>query len=111
MKELTIINEQQVLGKHFAIYGTPEEPLFLAKDVAEWIEHSDVSTMMRTIDETEKLTQTMFVSGQRQRNVVPDGRWIIRSVDAEPEANSEEAQERGQTDAKEHPQTRVVRCR
>lgn len=29
MKELTIINEQQVLGKHFAIYGTPEEPLFL----------------------------------------------------------------------------------
>lgn len=66
MKELTIINEQQVLGKHFAIYGTPEEPLFLAKDVAEWIEHSDVSTMMRTIDETEKLTQTMFVSGQHR---------------------------------------------
>ena len=31
MKELTIINEQQVLGKHFAIYGTAGEPLFLAK--------------------------------------------------------------------------------
>ena len=25
MKELTIINEQQVLGKHFAIYGTPAD--------------------------------------------------------------------------------------
>lgn len=30
--ELTIINEQEVLGKHFTVYGTADEPLFLAKD-------------------------------------------------------------------------------
>lgn len=64
MNELKVLNEQEVLGKHFKVYGTPEEPLFLAKDVAEWIEHSDVSTMMRNVDEEEKLTQTLFVSGQ-----------------------------------------------
>ncbi len=33
--ELQIINEQEVLGKHFTIYGTADEPLFVAKDVAE----------------------------------------------------------------------------
>ena len=38
--ELQIINEQEVLGKHFTVYGTTDEQLFLAKDVAEWIEHS-----------------------------------------------------------------------
>ena len=55
MKELKIINEQEVLGKKFKIYGTIEEPLFLAKDVAEWIEHSSISMMLKTIDEEEKL--------------------------------------------------------
>ena len=66
MKELTIINEQQVLGKHFAIYGTPEEPLFLAKDVAEWIEHSDVSTMIRKVDSGEKVTNIVCTPGGHQ---------------------------------------------
>lgn len=55
MNALTIINEQDVLGKRFKIYGTFEEPLFLAKDVAEWIEHSKVSMMLKTIDEDEKI--------------------------------------------------------
>ena len=34
MNELQVINEQEVLGKQFKMYGTKEEPLFLAKDVA-----------------------------------------------------------------------------
>lgn len=66
MNEVKVFDERDVLGKEFRIYGTPEEPLFLAKDVAEWIEHSDVSTMLRKIDDNEKLTQTLFVSGQRR---------------------------------------------
>ena len=48
--ELQIINEQEVLGKHFTVYGTADEPLFLAKDVAEWIEHSKSSIMIDTVD-------------------------------------------------------------
>lgn len=66
MTELQIINQQEVLGKNFKVYGTPDEPLFLAKDVAEWIEHSDVSMMMHNVDDNEKLTQTMLVSGQNR---------------------------------------------
>ena len=69
--ELKVIKQQEVLGKEFKVYGDFENPLFLAKDVANWIEHSDVSTMLRVVDEDEKLTQTMFVSGQN-RNV-----WMV----------------------------------
>ena len=66
MGQLQIIKEQEVLGKQFKIYGDKDNPLFLAKDVASWIEHSDVSTMLRKIDEDEKLIQTLFVSGQNR---------------------------------------------
>ena len=38
------------------MYGNAENPLFLAKDVAVWIEHSDVSMMMRNVDDEEKVT-------------------------------------------------------
>ncbi len=54
MSELKIFEEREVLGKEFRIYGTPDEPLFLAKDVAEWIEHSNSSAMLQSIDEDEK---------------------------------------------------------
>lgn len=75
MNELKIINEQEVLGKDFKIYGTVENPLFLAKDVAEWIDyawkdskqdHRDVSKMIQTVDEDEKLRGKIFLSGQKR---------------------------------------------
>ena len=61
--ELKVIDERIVLGKNFRIFGTFEEPLFLAKDVAEWIDFAktgqgyyDVSGMLRTIDDSEITT-------------------------------------------------------
>lgn len=66
LNNLKIIEQREVLGKEFKIYGDFENPLFLAKDVANWIEHSDISTMMRTVDDNEKLLQTLFVSGQNR---------------------------------------------
>ncbi|MDB0439850.1 phage antirepressor KilAC domain-containing protein [Clostridioides sp. GD02404] len=54
MNNLQIIKEQELLGKEFRVYGTLEKPLFLAKDVAEWIEHSNVSTMLSNIEVEEK---------------------------------------------------------
>jgi len=66
MSSLQIIDQREVLGKDFKIYGDFENPLFLAKDLAERIEHSDVSMMLKNIDESEKLTQALFVSGQNR---------------------------------------------
>ncbi len=51
--KLKVINEQEVLGKQFRIYGTVNEPLFMAKDVAEWIELTNVSDMISRVDSDE----------------------------------------------------------
>lgn len=73
MSELKILNEQEVLGKQFKVYGTPENPLFVANDVAEWIEHSNVTEMLKGIDEEEKLTSAIFRAGQnRQMNMLTE---------------------------------------
>lgn len=72
-ESLTVINEQEVLGRHFRIFGTVENPLFLAKDVAEWIEHSNVTEMLRGVDDDEKLTSTILRAGQnRQVNMLTE---------------------------------------
>ena len=66
LNELTIIDQRTVLEKNFTIYGNIETPLFLAKDVAEWIENRDTSSMIRVVDEDEKLIRSISVSGQRR---------------------------------------------
>jgi phage antirepressor YoqD-like protein len=68
--DIQILKHENLLGKSFTIYGDLENPLFLARDVAEWIEHSDVSTMIRLVDECEKLRQTLFVSGQNREVIL-----------------------------------------
>lgn len=66
MNQITVVHKQQLLDNTFTIYGTKEEPLFLAKDVATWIEHSKVSMMLESIDEEEKLKETILTSGQKR---------------------------------------------
>lgn len=59
---------REVLGKKFTIYGTKEKPLFLAKDVAEWIGHADTTLMVNKVDEEEiKLDYILDSSGQRRK--------------------------------------------
>ena len=53
--QLMVFHEQEVLGKVFKIYGDKDHPLFLAKDVAEWIEHNKPSEMIKNVDEDEKV--------------------------------------------------------
>lgn len=65
MKDLQVIKEQEVLGKQFRVYGDIENPLFLAKDVAEWIDYSisNVGKMLDKVDEEEKTTRTISTNG------------------------------------------------
>lgn len=59
-KVLTVVQETVILGKNIQMYNNIEVPLFLAKDVAEWIDYSKsngkykVSQMVKTVDEDEK---------------------------------------------------------
>jgi len=66
MNQLKVFEQRNVLGQELKIYGTQEEPLFLAKDVAEWIEHSQPSRITNLVDEDEKLMCTLSTSGQNR---------------------------------------------
>ena len=66
MNEVQLLDQREVLGKQFKIYGTVDEPLFLAKDVAEWIDHNKPSEMILTVDENEKLKAIISHSGQNR---------------------------------------------
>lgn len=65
--EMKLIEKTNILGKILKVYGDKENPLFLAKDIAEWIDHTDVSMMCKNLEfEIEKLVQTILVSGQNR---------------------------------------------
>lgn len=58
---LTLITEQSFLDKRIRVFGTPEDPLFLARDVAEWIDYSKrpdgsykMDVFLRTVESEEK---------------------------------------------------------
>lgn len=62
MNNVTVLTKAEVLAKEFTVYGTVEEPLFLAKDVAEWIGYdlSSINKLVQLVEEDEKV-----------RNIVP----------------------------------------
>lgn len=51
---LCLIDSEVICNQQVNVYGTRENPLFLAKDVANWIGHSNPSKMLSKIDEDEK---------------------------------------------------------
>lgn len=60
-----LIDSEVICNQQVNVYGTRENPLFLAKDVANWLEHSNPSRMLSKIDEDEKIT--IFVSSELQK--------------------------------------------
>lgn len=65
--ELQILEERKVLGKGFVIYGDINDPLFLAKDVADWIEYDGrTGQMLESVDDDEKLMNKIYASGQKR---------------------------------------------
>ncbi len=63
--EVQVLEQREVLGKQFKIYGTADEPLFLAKDVAEVIEHSKPRDMVQNIDIQEKVKMPFKMASSR----------------------------------------------
>ena len=66
MSNLPVIGDFEILNsKTLTIYGDKDNPLFLAKDVAEWIDYSvsNVSKMLDKVDKDEKTTRTISTNG------------------------------------------------
>lgn len=66
--ELKVIDKREILGQEITVYGDLENPLFLAKDVANWIgyDQSSVNKMIISVDEDEKLNGIIFRAGQNR---------------------------------------------
>lgn len=62
-KVLQVIRETEILGKKILMYGSIEFPWFMASDVAEWIEHSNSRSMIKTIDNDEKGVNNVYTPG------------------------------------------------
>lgn len=79
MNQITVVHKQQLLNNTFTIYGTKEEPLFLAKDVATWIGHTDPSKMVRSVDEDEKVKNIVPTPGgpQEMQLLTEDGLYEV----------------------------------
>lgn len=83
---LQVLQKTNLLGKELTVYGTAENPLFLAKEVAEWIEHSDVSMMTRNLDEDEKGTSIVCTPGgnQEMTTLTEDGLYEVLMLSRKP---------------------------
>lgn len=81
MKEkLQVLKQTELLGQQLTVYGTMEQPLFLAKDVAEWIEHSNTASMLQSIDADEKALLTNInnaYGGQSAWFLTEDGLYEV----------------------------------
>ena len=64
--DLEVIEQREVLGKEFKIYGDLDNPLFMAKEVATWIEHSNSAVMLQSVDENEKVINNAYTLGGNQ---------------------------------------------
>lgn len=66
---IDILERIIVQGHDLDIYGSKEEPLFLAVDIAKLIDYSVGNTgwMLNTVDPDEKLTLEILRAGQRRQ--------------------------------------------
>lgn len=88
MQIMKIIDEREILGKQFRIFGDFENPLFLAKDVAEWIEYdtSSINKMLNNVDETEKVRKNVPTPGGNQEMwfLTEDGLYEVLMLSRKP---------------------------
>ena len=64
--EISLLQTTELLGKTLCVYGSVENPLFLAKDIADWIEHTDVHKLVQCVDDDEKVRNIVPTPGGKQ---------------------------------------------
>jgi len=79
MSNVRILDRRDMLGKIVTAYGTVAKPLFLAGEVAGWLDISNVSQMLQNVDEDEKVK----LKGCLSNSYTPGGenehteRWFL----------------------------------
>lgn len=64
--QISVLKQTELCGRQFTVYGSMQEPLFVASDVALMINHPNTSELVKLVDDDEKLTSTILRSGQNR---------------------------------------------
>lgn len=54
LRTTSVLKRTELLGQQFEVYGTPQEPLFKAQDVASLLQLKNVSDMIQRVDDEER---------------------------------------------------------
>ncbi len=63
---IEVLKQTELCGQQFQVYGSADEPLFKAKDVAEILEHSNHKMMLEGVDDDEKGVRIVYSHGGPQ---------------------------------------------
>ena len=87
---VNLIGTVEILGKEIKFYDSWENPLFLGKDVADWIEHSNPTMMLKSVDEDEKVLNNVYTLGGKQKAwfLTEDGLYEVLMQSRQPIARN-----------------------
>ncbi|ERJ90832.1 hypothetical protein HMPREF1990_00454 [Porphyromonas gingivalis W4087] len=54
LRTTEVLKQTELLGQQFEVYGTPQEPLFKAQDIALMLSLKNTSDMISRVDEEER---------------------------------------------------------
>ena len=76
---LNVVTETEILGKAIKLYGSIDNPWFMASDVSDWIEHSNVRMMLKKIEDDEKGVNNVYTLGGVQEKwfLTEDGLYEV----------------------------------
>lgn len=52
--QIQVLKQTELCGQQFTVYGSMQEPLFFAQDVAVMLQLTNVSDMVQRVDEDER---------------------------------------------------------
>lgn len=67
ISNVQVLKQTELCGRQFTVYGTAEEPLFKANEVASIIEHSTITKMLSLVDDEEKGVYKLSTPGGNQQ--------------------------------------------
>lgn len=77
--QVKVLDKREILGQEVITFGDFENPLFLAKDVANWIEIRNHRDMLSRVDEDEKVVGLIDTLGGEQETtfLTEDGLYEV----------------------------------
>ncbi len=62
--QIEVLKQTELLGQQFTVYGTPEEPLFKAKDITDLIGLTNSREVVMRVDEEERCKLNLHPQGE-----------------------------------------------